>query len=99
MYCRHCGKEVMDKAIVCSGCGHPIEDSSGESVVAGGTPWALYTVLGLIVLAVIFPPAALVFGIMGLTDSAKRVQAAVVTTAATFMTLLEIAMLIGSPWF
>lgn len=97
MYCRHCGKEVKDKAVVCSGCGHPIEESGG--IVAAGQPWAWFTVIGLVVLAVCIPPAALVFGIMGLMEPAKRTQAAVVTTAAAFMTLLAVAALVGSPWF
>lgn len=99
MFCRYCGKEVKDKAVVCSGCGHAIDDADGNLGVAAGQPWAWFTLMGLIVLAVCIPPAGLVFGIMGLTEPAKRVQAAVVTTSATFMTLLAAAALVGSPWF
>ncbi len=42
MYCRHCGKEVKDKAVVCSGCGHPIGDSGG-GVAGGGGRWSWFT--------------------------------------------------------
>jgi hypothetical protein len=59
MYCRHCGKEVKDKAVVCSGCGHPIEEASG-GVVAGGRRWSWFTmfvtlgvVLTLLLVAII----------------------------------------------
>lgn len=97
MFCRHCGKEVTDKAVVCSGCGNPIEEAGGG--VLAGQPWAWFTMIGLLVLAVCIPPAGLVLGIMGLMEPAKRAQAAVITTSATFMTLLAIAALVGSPWF
>lgn len=42
MHCRHCGKEVKDKAVVCSGCGQAIDDSSGGAV-AGGGRWSWFT--------------------------------------------------------
>jgi RNA polymerase subunit RPABC4/transcription elongation factor Spt4 len=93
MYCRHCGKEVKDKAVVCSGCGHPIEDFSGQVIV--GHPWNWFTMIGLIVLTLFVPPAGLVFGIIGLLDPAKKVQGAVVTTISVFMTLLLIAVISG----
>jgi hypothetical protein len=93
MYCRHCGKEVKDKAVVCSGCGHPIEDSSGTAIA--GHPWGWFTMIGLVILTLFVPPAGLVFGIMGLMDPAKKVQGAVVTTIAVFMTLLLVAVISG----
>jgi hypothetical protein len=93
MYCRHCGKEVKDKAVVCSGCGHPVEDLSGNIIV--GHPWNWFVMIGLILLTLLVPPAGLVFGIIGLLDPAKKVQGAVVTTIAVFMTLLLIAVIAG----
>jgi hypothetical protein len=60
MYCRHCGKEVKDKAIVCSGCGHPIEEFSGEAALGGGRRWSWFTMfvtigvfVGLLLVAII----------------------------------------------
>ena len=93
MYCRHCGKEVKDKAVVCSGCGHPIEDGNGQIIV--GQPWHWFMMLGLIALTLFIPPAGLVFGIIGLLDPGKKVQGAVITTTSIFMTLLLIAALYG----
>ncbi|BBL75292.1 zinc-ribbon domain-containing protein [Methylomagnum ishizawai] len=43
MYCRHCGKEVKDKAVVCSGCGQPIEEAGGGTAGAGGGRWSWFT--------------------------------------------------------
>lgn len=93
MFCRHCGKEVKDKAIVCSGCGNPVEDSSGNLVT--GHPWPWFIMTGLVILTLCVPPAGLLFGIMGLMDPGKKVQGAVITTAAIFMTLLLGAALWG----
>jgi predicted nucleic acid-binding Zn ribbon protein len=94
MYCRHCGKEVKDKAVVCSGCGHPIiEESSGRAVT--GHPWNWFVMIGLVALTLFIPPAGLVFGIMGLMDEAKKVQGAVITTISVFMTLLLVAVISG----
>ncbi len=94
MYCRHCGKEVKDKAVVCSGCGHPIHEDGGGRAVSGH-PWSWYVMLGLVVLTFFVPPAGLVFGVMGFMDEAKKVQAAVITTIGVFMTLLLIAVISG----
>lgn len=97
MYCRHCGKEVKDKAVVCSGCGHAIAETTadGSVVIAQGEPWNLFVVVALLALTIVLPPVGLGFGILGLMDEGKKVQGAVITTAGAFMTLLLIAMLSG----
>ena len=94
MYCRHCGKEVKDKAVVCSGCGHPINEDGGGRAVSGHS-WNWFEMLGLAILTLVVPPLGLVFGVMGLMDEAKRVQAAVITTMGAFMSLLLIAVVAG----
>lgn len=95
MNCRHCGKEIGDKAVVCSGCGHPIDEPDHEES-SHGHPWHFVTMLGLVSASLFLPPVGIVFGIMGLADRAKRVQAAVITTMSVFMSLLYAAMLLGS---
>ncbi len=95
MYCRHCGKEVKDKAVVCSGCGHAIaEDSEGRATLTG-EPWNGFVMVALIALALFLPPVGLGFGILGLMEEAKKVQGAVITTISVFIILLLIAMLSG----
>lgn len=52
MYCRHCGKEVKDKAVVCSGCGSAIVEG-GEAMAARPQRWSWFTMfvtIGVIVL-------------------------------------------------
>lgn len=93
MYCRHCGKEVKDKAVVCSGCGYPIDE--GEDGAVAGHPWNLLIMVGLIAATLFVPPVGLVFGVMGLMNEARKVQGAVLTTVAIFMTLLWTALILG----
>jgi len=93
MYCRYCGKEVKDKAVVCTGCGHPIESIDGKTVE--GEQWSLLVMAGLVAATLFVPPIGLVFGIMGLMDEAKKVQGAILTTIGVFMTLLMTAIILG----
>jgi hypothetical protein len=93
MYCRHCGKEVKNKAVVCTGCGNPVEDASGRTV--SGHAWHWLTMLGLMVATLFAPPLGLVFGYLGLREEAKKVQGAVLMTMGVFLTLLLIAIILG----
>jgi hypothetical protein len=93
MYCQYCGKEVKDKAVVCTECGHPIESTEGKTVA--GEPWSLLVMAGLVAATLFVPPIGLVFGVMGLMDEARKVQGAILTTVAVFMTLLMTAIILG----
>jgi hypothetical protein len=93
MYCRHCGKEVLDKAVVCSGCGHPIEDAVAGEPLAGH-PWNPPLFVALIALA-LTGPLGIVFGILGLMEPAKKVQGAVLLTIGILLTLFWGAALWG----
>jgi hypothetical protein len=93
MYCRFCGKEIKDKAVVCTGCGQPVENAEGKSIA--GEPWSLMVMVGLVVATLFVPPIGLVFGIMGLMNEAKKVQGAILTTIGVFMSLLMTAIILG----
>jgi len=60
-----------------------------------GEPWNLLIMAGLVAATLFVPPVGLVFGIMGLMDEAKKVQGAILTTLAVFMTLLMTAIILG----
>jgi hypothetical protein len=93
MFCRHCGKEAIDKAVVCTGCGHAIDGSGLHG--GSGRSWNILVVMGLIVATLFVPPVGLVLGPIGLMDESKKVQGAVLTTVGVFMTLLMIAIILG----
>ena len=53
MFCRQCGKEVKEKAVVCSGCGTAIVEG-GDALPAATSPsrWSWFTMfvtLGVII--------------------------------------------------
>jgi hypothetical protein len=36
-YCSHCGRELLDEAVVCPGCGCPVEKSTDSTEFVNGT--------------------------------------------------------------
>lgn len=52
MYCRHCGHEVKDKAVICSNCGTPIHDSVEpvERETSGWSWFTMFVTLGVVML-------------------------------------------------
>jgi hypothetical protein len=101
MYCRQCGHEVKEKAVVCSACGEPIDDftgtAAGPAATLGvpGNPWNWPMIIGLFVLTLFVPPAGIVFGVIGLMDPAKKAQGAMLATLGVCLTLLLAAALWG----
>ena len=55
-FCQHCGKEIMDEAVVCPGCGCSVQNANNNQVaeVDGSVS------VGLVILAVLIP----LFGII-----------------------------------
>jgi hypothetical protein len=92
MFCRNCGKEVLENAVVCSGCGHSIGE--GDAGAAAGNPWNLPLFIAFIFAALSGIPG-IVLGAMGLGDPGKKVQAAVLLTIGILMTLFWGAALWG----
>ncbi len=94
MYCRYCGKEVKEKAIVCSGCGRPV-DAPGSITRSRVEGWSLGFMLVIIFASVFFPPIGLLVGMRGLLSEVNKVKASVMLTIAIFMTLLWAALILG----
>jgi uncharacterized membrane protein YvbJ len=94
MYCRYCGKEVKEKAIVCTGCGRPV-DAPGSITDTAVTDWSFGLLLVLIFASVFFPPIGLIVGFKGLFSAATKIKATVLLTIATFMALLWTALILG----
>jgi hypothetical protein len=94
MYCRFCGKEVKEKAIVCTGCGRPV-DAPGTVTESAVADWSLGLLLALMFASVFFPPIGFVVGFRGLLSAATKVKASVLLTVAVFMALLWAALILG----
>ena len=94
MYCRFCGKEVKEKAIVCTGCGRPV-DAPGTTTDKEVADWSIGLLLALMFASVFFPPIGLIVGAKGLLSAATKVKASVLLTVAVFMALLWAALILG----
>ena len=79
MYCRECGKEINDKAVVCVHCGVAVGElqkgtSQSDAAIrmllpVGRSGYAIAAgYLGLFSILFIFAPFALLFGILGVRD-------------------------------
>ena len=76
MFCPHCGGEVVNDAVICVNCGRNIsKDSNSEKSTA---KWSTGAFVGLILMTVLVPYIGglmgLIFGIIGLTNPAKKKQ-------------------------
>lgn len=71
-FCSHCGKEVMEKAVICPNCGCQIEESEADRANPG-----------LIVLSILIPLAGIIMAIAfwGKTPHAAKtyLKAALIT--------------------
>jgi len=94
MYCRFCGKEVKEKAIVCTGCGRPV-DAPGAVTDKEVADWSLGLLLAMMFASIFFPPIGLIVGAKGLLSQATKVKASVLLTVAVFMALLWAALILG----
>lgn len=94
MFCRYCGKEVKEKAIVCTGCGRPV-DAPGSVTESAVADWSIGLLLTLMFASVFFPPIGIVVGAKGLLSSVTKVKASVLLTVAIFMGLLWAALIFG----
>ena len=82
MFCKKCGKEINDKAVVCIHCGVStvaVKNGGKDDVItrmllpvnrSGYAIAAGY--LGLLSVLVVFAPFALIFGILGVIDIKKN---------------------------
>ncbi|NJD05799.1 MAG: zinc ribbon domain-containing protein [Methylococcaceae bacterium] len=93
MFCRFCGKPIKDKAVVCAGCGRPVEGPGSSSDPS--QRWSFATLAILMAVTVFLPPIGLVFGFLGLRNPHRKTQAAVLLTVSVFMTLLMAAIILG----
>lgn len=88
MFCRYCGKQMKDGAVVCTGCGRPVDGTAGDA-------WSIPFMLVLLAVTIFIPPVGLVFGVLGVRNPARKVQAAILLTVSIFMSLLLLAIVLG----
>lgn len=100
MYCKNCGKEINDKAVICVHCGVatgvPINaQQSGQPVQANEPANS-----GLVLLSVLFPLVGIIMGLVYKSNGKQRagdtyIKAAVITFGICFLIYIIAIMSIG----
>jgi len=73
VYCRYCGEEIFEDAVICPHCGRQVAPLTDNKDVEDSeeSPWDNSNMLGLIVGTIIFPIIGLIAGIYGLIKPGK----------------------------
>lgn len=56
-FCQHCGKEVMNEAVICPGCGCPIQSANNMQTNAVDNSVSV----GLVILSVLIPLVGIIY--------------------------------------
>lgn len=65
-YCSHCGKELVDEAVICVHCGCAIDGSLSKKGQTNADQWnTAKNANGAIICAILVPLLGLIFGIIG----------------------------------
>lgn len=83
MFCKNCGKEINDKAVVCVHCGtssidRPEPSNQSDAIMrfllpVGRSGYAIAAgYLGLFSILIVFAPFALLFGVLAVIDIKKN---------------------------
>lgn len=86
MFCTKCGKEILDTAAVCVGCGCPV-----KSIKVHEDKWNSGTMAALVIGSVLMPLIGIIFGAIGLNQDAKKEQATlllVISLSIVFITVV-----------
>jgi len=72
-FCSKCGKELMDEAVVCPGCGCPVVDITQQNQPAAAVDDDVH--IGLCIISAIFPIFGLIYWAVKYKDKPKRAKA------------------------
>ncbi|MCM1578020.1 MAG: hypothetical protein NC078_04395 [Ruminococcus sp.] len=88
MYCKNCGKEIHDEAVMCVHCGVP----TGKTFHSANEP----ATTGLIVLSVLFPLIGFILGGVLKSQGRERAGNAYIKAAGISFGVCAILGIIGS---
>lgn len=66
-YCSKCGKELMDEAVICVGCGCPVNSTPSVNTQKTQPAETSGMVTGAIICAFLLPIVGLILGIIGVS--------------------------------
>jgi len=88
MFCNSCGKEIVDEAVVCVGCGCAV-----KPVKATGEKWSTGTMVALVIGSILIPLIGIIFGIIGLNKEEKKGQGGLLLAIGILMGMAALAVM------
>ena len=64
-YCSKCGKELLDEAVICPGCGCPVPGASGQAPAKTSQGENATLATSAVICAFLMPIVGLILGIIG----------------------------------
>ena len=87
-YCQHCGKEILDEAVICPGCGCSVQGTDNAQAMRVDQSVSV----GLVVLAVLIPLFGLIYWPVQSKTRPKCAQAcgiaAIISWAVSFVLIM-----------
>lgn len=71
MFCKKCGKEIMDEAVICVHCGCAVSDATNKKIGAQSAEEDKVSV-AIIICTVLLPIVGLILGIVNLCKKKSR---------------------------
>lgn len=97
MYCSRCGKQIADEAVVCIGCGcpvQPVKPVSTFTMTTGDDKWTSGAMTGLVIGSIFVPLLGIILGVIYLSNSSTSPE-----RKKQAMTLLIVAGAVMAFWF
>lgn len=93
MFCKHCGKEIVDDAVVCIHCGREL-GLSKQIKLTNNERWERGFYALLIIGALLVPAIGLVMGLINIDNEEKKDQAKVLVAIGAINMILTLAIII-----
>lgn len=100
MFCRYCGKEIYDEAVVCIGCGRAVSPTikTKSDVFTSAEKWNDVVMTGLLIGTIFIPILGLIIGALNMNNNSvsqeKMGQAKILLVVACISFVISSIMLI-----
>lgn len=71
MFCRYCGKEIADEAVVCIGCGRPVQPLKPimNPSMPSDDAWSGGAMTGLVLASILMPILGIILGAIFMSNN------------------------------
>ncbi|MBR4072643.1 MAG: zinc ribbon domain-containing protein [Clostridia bacterium] len=93
MFCRNCGKEIDDNAVICVNCGHAVNNAPAVAAVEDKVS------VGLVILAILIPLFGFIYWPVKSGQTPKRARACGIAAIISFVVSFLFSVIITPIFF